>query len=82
MAHKKEGKERISDPRVDRIWEYLRDKKMNLKKLVEETKLSYPHVCNMMNGRKPLSFEVLGKITQGLKLPMGYFDENEYAKLF
>ena len=78
MAHKKDLNDRISDPRVDRIWEYLKDKKMNLKKLVEETKLSYPHVCNMMNGRKPLSFEVLGKITQGLKLPMGYFDENEY----
>lgn len=77
MAHKKEGKERISDPRVDRIWEYLREKKMNLKKLVDVTKLSYPHVCNMMNGRKPLSYDVLEKIAQGLKLPMEYFLESD-----
>lgn len=78
MAQRDENKENITDPRVDRIWEYLRENKMNLKKLVDATNLSYPHVCNMMNGRKPLSFEVLGKITQGLKLPMGYFDESEY----
>ena len=77
MAHKKEGKERISDPRVDRIWEYMREKKMNLKKLVDVTKLSYPHVCNMMNGRKALSYDVLEKIAIGLKLPMEYFLESE-----
>ena len=77
MAHKKEGKERILDPRVDRIWEYMREKKMNLKKLVDVTKLSYPHVCNMMNGRKALSYDVLEKIAQGLKLPMEYFLESE-----
>lgn len=76
MAHKKEGKERISDPRVDKIWEYMREKKMNLKKLVDVTKLSYPHVCNMMNGRKALSYDVLEKIAQGLKLPMEYFLES------
>ena len=77
MAHRKEGKDRISDPRVDRIWEYMREKKMNLTKLVDVTKLSYPHVCNMMNGRKPLSYDVLEKIAQGLKLPMEYFLESE-----
>ena len=77
MAHKKEGKERISDPRVVRIWEYMKEKKMNLKKLVDVTKLSYPHVCNMMNGRKPLSYDVLEKIANGLKLPMEYFLESE-----
>ena len=77
MAYKKEGKERISDPRVDRIWEYMREKKMNLKKLVDVTKLSYPHVCNMMNGRKALSYDVLEKIAIGLKLPMEYFLESE-----
>lgn len=77
MAHKKEGKERISDPRVDRIWEYMREKKMNLTKLVDLTKLSYPHVCNMMNGRKALSYDVLEKIAQGLKLPMEYFLESD-----
>lgn len=77
MAHKKEGKERILDPRVDRIWEYMREKKMNLKKLVDVTKLSYPHVCNMMNGRKSLSFDVLEKIAIGLKLPMEYFLESD-----
>ena len=77
MAHKKEGKERISDPRVVRIWEYMKEKKMNLKKLVDVTKLSYPHVCNMMNGRKPLSYDVLEKIANGLKLPMEYFIESE-----
>ena len=50
---------------------------MNLTKLVDVTKLSYPHVCNMMNGRKPLSYDVLEKIAQGLKLPMEYFLESE-----
>lgn len=77
MAHKKDLKDRISDPRVDRIWEYMRDKKMNLKKLVDMTKLSYPHACNMMNGRKPLSYDVLEKIAIGLKLPMEYFLESD-----
>lgn len=77
MAHKKEDKERISDARVDKIWEYMREKKMNLKKLVDVTKLSYPHVCNMMNGRKALSYDVLEKIAQGLKLPMEYFLESD-----
>ena len=50
MAHKKEGKERISDPRVDRIWEYMKEKKINLTKLAKVSGLSYPHVNNMMNG--------------------------------
>ena len=43
MAHKKEGKERISDPRVDRIWEYMREKKINLTKLSKVSGLSYLH---------------------------------------
>lgn len=77
MAHRKEGKDRISDPRVDRIWDYMSEKKMNLTKLVKVTNLSYPHVCNMMNGRKPLSYDVLEKIATGLKLPMEYFLESE-----
>ena len=76
MAHKKEGKERISDPRVDRIWEYIREKKMNLTKLAKVSGLTYPHVNNMMNGNKSLSYEVLEKIAQGLKLPMEYFLES------
>ena len=76
MAHRKEGKDRISDPRVDKIWDYMREKKMNLTKLVKVTNLSYPHVCNMMNGRKPLSYDVLEKIAIGLKLPMEYFLES------
>ena len=77
MAHKKDLSDRISDPRVDRIWEYMRDKKMNLKKLVDKTKLSYPHVCNMMNGRKSLTYDVLEQIAIGLKLPMEYFLESD-----
>ena len=77
MAHKKEGKERISDPRVDRIWEYMREKKINLTKLSKVSGLSYPHVNNMMNGNKSLSYDVLEKIAIGLKLPMEYFIESE-----
>ena len=76
MAHKKEGKERISDPRVDRIWEYMREKKINLTKLSKVSGLSYPHVNNMMNGNKSLSYDVLEKIAIGLKLPMEYFIDN------
>lgn len=77
MAHKKEGKERISDPRVDRIWEYMKEKKINLTKLAKVSGLSYPHVNNMMNGNKSLSYGVLEKIAIGLKLPMEYFLESE-----
>ena len=82
MAHKKEGKERISDPRVDRIWEYMREKKINLTKLSKVSGLSYPHVNNMMNGNKSLSYDVLEKIAIGLKLPMEYFIESEISSDF
>ena len=77
MAHRKQGKDRISDPRVDRIKEYLREKKMTLQKLVDLTNLSYPHVCNMMNGRKALTLDVLDRISTGLKLPIEYFLDSE-----
>ena len=76
MAHRKEGKERISDPRVDRIWEYMREKKINIKKLSDVSGLSYNHANYVMNGVKPLSFNVLNMIAKGLKLPMEYFLES------
>ena len=77
MAHKKEHLERISDPRVDRIWEYMREKKINIKKLADLSQLSYNHANYVMNGLKALSYNVLEKIAQGLKLPMEYFLESE-----
>lgn len=77
MAHKKEHLERISDPRVDRIWEYMREKKINIKKLADVSNLSYNHANYVMNGLKALSYNVLEKIAQGLKLPIEYFLESD-----
>ena len=77
MAHKKEGKERISDPRVDRDMGVHEGEEKNLTKLSKVSGLSYPHVNNMMNGNKSLSYDVLEKIAIGLKLPMEYFLESE-----
>lgn len=54
MAHKKEGKERISDPRVDRIWEYMREKKINLTKLSKVSGLSYLHGSGGHGDRSPV----------------------------
>lgn len=77
MAHRKEGKDRISDPRVDRIRHFLKERNMSLQKLVDATNLSYPHVCNMMNGRKALTLDVLDRICRGLNYPIEYFLDSE-----
>ncbi len=77
MAHRKEGKERILDPRVDRILKYMAEKKITIKKISDVSELSYPHVCNTLNGRKALSLDVLAKIAGGLKLPISFFLDSE-----
>lgn len=67
-----------NDPRVDKIWEVMKEKKLNIMKLQKETKkqgasVSYVHLNKVLNGIKPLSYDILEKIARALKYPTEYF---------
>lgn len=77
MANKKEGIKRIIDPKVDKIWEIMREKKLNITKLAEKSKLSYGYLNKVLNGVKPLRLDILPQIAEGLKYPIEYFLESK-----
>lgn len=76
MAHKKEGLERISDPRVDRIWEVMKERKMTITELSKKAKTTFAHTNKVLNGRMPLKPNFLEKLAiDGLGLPPSFFEE-------
>ena len=80
MANKQQNKDRIVDPKVDRIWEVMREKKLNIKKLEELSGVSYVHLNKVLNGIKPLTFPILERIANnGFNLPLEYFLDNDIA---
>ena len=76
MAHKQENIKRISDSRVQKVWEVMHDRKLNLTKLAALSSISYAHLNKVMNGVKVLNLDVLEQIAKGLKLPLEYFLES------
>ena len=75
-APKKENLERISDPRVDRIREVMKDRKMSIAKLSDKAKISYAHLNKVLNGVMELTPNFLQKIAvDGLNLPSSFFEE-------
>jgi len=55
MAHINKELKRISDPKVDKIWDVMRQKGWNITKLSKSCNTSYVHLNKVLNGRKPLS---------------------------
>ena len=75
-APKKENLKRLSDPRVDRIWEVMNQRKMTIADLAKKSGLSYAHTNKVLNGVMELKPNLLEKIAvKGLKLPLSFFDE-------
>lgn len=79
MAFKKEGLERITDPRVDRIWEVMNERKLNVRKVADKSNLSYAHLNKVLNGLKTLRLDVLQQIADGLKLPIEFFLDSDIS---
>lgn len=75
-APKKENLKRLSDPRVDRIWEVMNQRKMTIADIAKKSGLSYAHTNKVLNGVMELKPNLLEKIAvKGLKLPLSFFDE-------
>ena len=82
MANKQQDRNRINDPKVDKVWALMREKKLNITKLAALTKergaeISYVHLNKVLNGIKPLSFDILERIAQTFKYPTEYFLETK-----
>ena len=79
MANKKEGTERkyANDPKVAKILEEMREKKMTIVDLANKSGVSYVHLNKVLNGIKSLTFPIFEKIANnGFNLPMEYFLED------
>ncbi len=81
MANKKENLSRISDPRVDRIWDVMKERHLSIKQLADKAQLSYSHTNKVLNGMKALKLDILEKIAvNGLGLPITYFEDGRDLK--
>ncbi len=82
MANKQQDRNRINDPKVDKVWELMRERKLNITNLAKLTKergaeISYVHLNKVLNGVKPLSFDILERIAQTFMYPTEYFLETK-----
>ena len=77
MAHINKELKRISDPKVDKIWDVMRQKGWNITKLSKSCNTSYVHLNKVLNGLKPLSLPILEDIAKGLNYKTEYFIESE-----